>query len=55
LAAVSRKLRLLQAHGILQKLAHARRYQVTNIGRLILNGITSARRTTIHRLSSIAA
>ena len=54
-SAVSRKLRLLRAHGILQKLAHTHRYQVTDTGRLILNGITSARRATIHRLTSIAA
>ena len=54
-AAVSRKLRLLRAHGILQKLPHTHRYQVTDAGRLILNGITSARRATIHRLTSIAA
>jgi hypothetical protein len=54
-AAVSRKLRLLRAHGILQKLPHTHRYQVTDAGRLILNAITSARRATIHRLTSIAA
>ena len=54
-AAVSRKLRMLRAHGIRQKLAHTHRYQVTEAGRLILNGITSARRVTIHRLIAIAA
>ena len=54
-AAVGRKLRLLRAHGILHKLPHTHRYQVTDQGRLILNGITSARRATIHRLTTIAA
>jgi len=46
---------LLRAHGILQKLPHTHRYQVTDQGRLILNGITSARRATIRRLTTIAA
>ncbi len=54
-AAVGRKLRWLRAHGILNKLSHTHRYQVTDQGRLILNGITSARRATIHRLTAIAA
>jgi hypothetical protein len=32
-AAVSRKLRLLRAHGLIQKLPHTYRYQVTEKGR----------------------
>jgi hypothetical protein len=54
-AAVSRKLRLLRAHGIIQKLPHTHRYQVTESGRLILNAVLSAQRTTSQQLTSIAA
>jgi hypothetical protein len=54
-ANVSRKLRLLRAHGIIQKLPHTHRYQVTHHGRLILNVVLSAQRTTIQQLTSLAA
>ncbi len=54
-ANVSRKLRLLRAHGIIQKLPHTHRYQVTHHGRLILNAVLSAQRTTIQQLTSLAA
>ncbi|HJU61998.1 MAG TPA: hypothetical protein VJ864_08125 [Candidatus Binatia bacterium] len=54
-AAVSRKLRLLRAHGIIQKLAHTHRYRVTDHGRLLLNAVLSAQRTTTQQLASLAA
>lgn len=54
-SAVSRKLRLLRAHGILQKLPHTHRYQVTDQGRLLLNAILSAQRTTSQQLTTLAA
>lgn len=54
-AAVSRKLRLLRAHGIIQKLPHTHRYQVTEQGRLILNAVLSAERTTTQQLTTLAA
>jgi hypothetical protein len=54
-AAVSRKIRLLRAHGILQKLPHTHRYRVSDHGRLILNALLSARRTTTQQLASLAA
>lgn len=54
-AAISRKLRVLRAHGILQKLPHTHRYQVTSHGRLALNAILSAQRTTTQQLASLAA
>jgi hypothetical protein len=54
-AAVSRKLRLLRAHGILHKLPHTHRYQVTDRGRLILNAVTSAQRATTQQLTNLAA
>jgi hypothetical protein len=54
-AAISRKLRLLRAHGILQKLPHTHRYQVSDKGRLILNAVLSAQRTTTQQLTTLAA
>jgi hypothetical protein len=54
-AAISRKLRLLRAHGLIQKLPHTHRYQVTENGRLILNAILSARHATINQLIAKAA
>jgi hypothetical protein len=54
-AAVSRKLRLLRAHGVIHKLPHTHRYQVTNHGRLLLNAILSAQRTTTQQLTTLAA
>lgn len=54
-AAISRKLRLLRAHGIIQKLPHTHRYQVTASGRLLLNAILSAQRTTTQQLTTLAA
>ncbi len=54
-AAVSRQIRLLRAHGILRKLAHTHRYQVSDSGRLILNAVISAQRATTQQLTTLAA
>jgi hypothetical protein len=54
-AAISRKLRLLRAHGVIQKLPHTHRYQVSDHGRLVLNAVLSAQRTTAHQLTTLAA
>ena len=53
-AAVSRKLRLLRAHGLIRKLAHTHRYRVNQRGRLILNAILSAQRMTTQQLTEAA-
>jgi hypothetical protein len=53
-AAISRKLRLLRAHGLIRKLPHTHRYQVTDHGRLILNAILSAHRVTVQQLTAAA-
>ena len=42
LAAVSRKLRLLRAHGPMRKLATTHRYLVTDPGRQILSAVVAA-------------
>ena len=54
-AAISRKLRLLRAHGIIHKLPHTHRYQVTAQGRILLNTVLSAQRTTSQQLTTLAA
>jgi len=53
-AAVGRKLRLLRAHGLLRKLSHTHRYQVTDDGRKILNAILLARRLTVRQILAAA-
>jgi hypothetical protein len=53
--AISRKLRLLRAHGLIQKLAHTHRYQVTEKGRLILTTLLAARHTTLKQITAQAA
>jgi len=54
-AAVSRKLRLLRAHGLLKKLPHTHRYQVNESARILLNAILIAHKTTVQRLLAVAA
>jgi len=54
-ASISRKLRLLRAHGLIQKLAHTHRYQVTEKGRLILTVLLAARHARLKRLTAQAA
>jgi hypothetical protein len=41
-AAISRKLLLLRAHGLIRKRSHSHRYDVTSAGRLIINAILLA-------------
>jgi hypothetical protein len=53
-AAISRKLRLLRAHGLIHKLPHTHRYKVSENGRLILNAILSAHRATIRQFMASA-
>jgi hypothetical protein len=53
-AAVSRKLRMLRAHGLIHKLPHTHRYRVSEQGRLILNAILSAHRMTTQQLTAAA-
>jgi hypothetical protein len=54
-AKVSRQLRLLRAHGILSKVAHTHRYQVTEQGRQILTALHTARQTPVNQLLAKAA
>ncbi|MBI3945288.1 MAG: hypothetical protein HY321_05170, partial [Armatimonadetes bacterium] len=50
-ACVTRKIRLLRAHGILQKVNNPHRYQLTTSGRRFITAILTARDTRINRLA----
>lgn len=54
-AAVSRKLRILRAHGLLQKVQKTHRYQVTSNGRLAITAVLTMDRTSIALLNKAAA
>jgi len=54
-AAVSRKLRILRAHGLIQKVPKTHRYQVTSLGRLAITAILTMDRTSIALLNKAAA
>jgi hypothetical protein len=50
-AAVSRKLRLLRAHGLIRKLPHTHRYLVTDSGRAILTALVAAQEANTEKLT----
>ena len=52
-AAISRKLRILRAHGLLQKVPKTHRYQVTPHGRLAILAILTMDRTSIATLNQV--
>ncbi len=54
-AAVSRKLRMLRAHGLLQKVPKTHRYQLTPTGRLAISAIITVYETSISQLNRAAA
>jgi hypothetical protein len=54
-AAISRKLRMLRAHGLIRKRSRSHRYDVSRQGRLILNAILLAHRVTVQQINAIAA
>ena len=51
---VTRQLRLLRAHGLLQKVPHTHRYQITAQGREIITALLTARHTPIAQLAKAA-
>ena len=53
--AISRKLRMLRAHGLIRKRQKSNVYEVTTNAQPILNAILLAHRVTINKLLSIAA
>jgi hypothetical protein len=54
-AAITRKLRLLRAHGLIQKVSHTHRYHVTAHGRRIIIALLSALNADVEQLTKIAA
>src|SRR5438876_8183465 len=54
-AKVSRRLALLHAHGLIAKVPHTYRWQVTAKGRRILTALLSARQADTDKLMSLAA
>lgn len=54
-AAVTRKIRLLRAHGILRKIPSTHRYQVTVTGRKIISVLLAAHEASARKLMEIAA
>lgn len=53
-AAISRKLRLLRAHGLIRKVAGTHRYHVTDSARPILVAVLTTAQTSIHELNQLA-
>jgi hypothetical protein len=54
-AAISRRLRLLRAHGLIRKVGRTHRYHVTDRGRQILPAIMATRKVTLKFLNTKAA
>lgn len=52
---VSRKLRLLLAHLLIQKVPHENRYRVTDFGRRAITAVLTARQATVSQLNQKAA
>lgn len=54
-AKVTRQLRLLRAHGLIQKVPHTHRYQLTVRGQKILAALQAARQANVEQLAQLAA
>jgi hypothetical protein len=52
---VSRKLRLLRAHGLIYKVVGTHRYQLTKAGRIATTAILTALRSSVRQLTAVAA
>jgi len=53
-AAVTRKLRLLRAHGLLHKVPHTHRYLVSSKGRVMIAAVLAAREASVKTLNQVA-
>ena len=51
-AAISRKLRLLRAHGLIHKIAKTHRYQLSPHGRDVINALIAARQASTAKLAA---
>lgn len=52
---MTRLLRLLRAHGLLQKVAKSHRYRVTEAGRVVITAVLAARNAATEKLVALAA
>ena len=52
-SAISRKLRMLRAHGLIQKVPRTHRYHVTESGRIIILAVLTLARTSLHQLNQL--
>ena len=53
--AVTRKLRLLRAHGLIRKVPGTHRYMVSEKGRRIITALLAARQADVQQLTALAA
>ena len=53
-AQITRKLGMLRAHGLIQKVPHTHRYQVSDKGRRIITALHAAREADIEKLAKAA-
>ncbi len=53
-AAISRKLRMLRAHGLIKKVAHTHRYLLTDHGRTVITALSAAQQSTVSQLTKAA-
>ena len=54
-ASVTRKLRLLRAHGLIRKVPSTHRYLVSEKGRRVITALLSARQADVEKLTALAA
>ncbi len=54
-ASISRKLRMLRAHGLIRKRSRSHRYDVSRNGQLILNALLAAHHLTVQQINAVAA
>jgi hypothetical protein len=52
-AAISRKFRMLRAHGLIKKVPRTHRYMVTETGRAILIAVLTTARTSVNQLNQL--
>lgn len=54
-AAVTRKLALLRAHGLIKKIPKTHRYQLTAEGNIVVTGLIASQQASVQQLTEIAA
>jgi hypothetical protein len=54
-ASVTRRLRMMRAHGVLQKIPSTHRYKVTKAGRIFLTALLQAQEVTLDKLAGVSA